>query len=162
MGQRQTLKRIKTGIDLILVVALIVVWRSILTAGMDVSSRKAEIRAVAREATVLYEAFERYNERNGGYPNSHEPPAFEVDSFDPLRRRGYYEGPLTVFLVDGRLDAYASPDDRGVNQEFWLEMSLKDYPEIRFLVAKSDDAPLGGGEWREGVYVLTDGKLRRP
>ena len=47
-----------------------------------------------------------------------------------------------------------------LNDEFWLEMSLESDPSIRFLVVRSDDAPLGGGRWREGAFVYRDGELR--
>ena len=77
----------------------------------------------------------------------------------PLSRRGYYKGGITQFLLNQRIDAYDSPDDKGNNREFWVEMTLKRDPSIRFLVAHSDDAPLGGGVWRDGVFIYRGGKL---
>ena len=56
-------------------------------------------------------------------------------------------------------DDYDSPDDQGMNQEFWLEMTLKYNPSIRFLVAESDNAPLGGGDYYDGIYMYKDGVL---
>jgi hypothetical protein len=120
---------------------------------------RADIRIVSTEARRLYSAFERYYEINRDFPNAYLPPSFELDSVEPLRRRGYYRGYVTVKLRGERFDAYDSPDDRGINQEFWLEMTLESDPEVRFLVARSNDAPLGGGEWREGAFIYKNGVL---
>ena len=62
-------------------------------------------------------------------------------------------------LLNGRIDVYQSPDDQGLNQEFWLEMTLERDPSIRLLVTHSDDAPLSGGVWLDGVFVYRNGKL---
>lgn len=123
----------------------------------DRAAREGELRAVTLEAESLYAAFERYHERNGEFPRSWVAPAFELDSFEPFRKRGYYDGGLPAKLRNRRADAYGSPDDRGPNQEFWLELSLARDPSVRVLVASSDDAPLGGGDWHDGVYVFRDG-----
>ena len=40
-------------------------------------------------------------------------------------------------------------------------MTLAVDPAIRYVVARSDGAPLGGGSWLDGVYVLHDGRLER-
>ena len=79
-----------------------------------------------------------------------------------MSNRGYYRGPLRTYLVNGKVDAYDSPDDRGLNREFWVEMTLRADPSIRVLVARSDDAPLGGGAWREGVFVIRNGETESP
>ena len=38
-------------------------------------------------------------------------------------------------------------------------MTLKRDPSIRLLVARSDDAPLSGGVWLDGVFIYRDGRL---
>jgi prepilin-type N-terminal cleavage/methylation domain-containing protein len=45
------------------------------------------------------------------------------------------------------------------NKEFWLTMTMARNPTIRFVVASSDNAPLAGGEWLEGVYIYQNGEL---
>jgi hypothetical protein len=72
---------------------------------------------------------------------------------------GYYDGRVASKLVGGQLDGYDSPDDAGLNQEFWVEMTLVYDPSIRFLVADSNDAPLGGGDYFDGIYLFRDGVL---
>lgn len=124
---------------------------------MQRAALEGDTRAVLLEAQELYAAFDRYHERNGAFPSSWVEPAFELDSFEPFRKRGYYSGGLPAKLRHRRADAYGSPDDRGANQEFWIELSLERDPAVRVLVARSDDAPLGGGEWRDGVFLYRDG-----
>ena len=38
-------------------------------------------------------------------------------------------------------------------------MSLARDPAVRVLVARSDDAPMCGGEWCDGVFVFRNGNL---
>jgi len=121
----------------------------------------ADVRAIGVEATALYRAFEQFHERNREYPADYHGARFDLATLDPLRRRGYYRGSIGTKLLGGTVDAFGSPDDRGVNQEFWVEMTLASDPSIRFVVAKSDDAPSSGGEWLDGVYVYRHGKLER-
>ncbi len=67
---------------------------------------------------------------------------------------------MTRSLVGGKADAYDSPDDLGPNQEFWIEVTLVLDPTIRFVVANSNDAPLGGGQWLDGIYMYKNGILQ--
>lgn len=120
---------------------------------------RADLTVAVSEAKALNRAMRLYRERTGGFPNSYATPSLDRRSLEPLRRRGYYDGYLTAALRDGRIDAYGSPDDRGVNEEFWMEMSLENDPSVRLLVVHSDDAPLSGGRWLDGVYVYRKGVL---
>jgi hypothetical protein len=132
-----------------------------LSGAVRVANVRADIRIVGHESKTLYRAFEAFYHRNLAYPGDYSGTRFEIETLDPLRRRGYYRGHITFKLLGGRVDAYGSPDDRGPNQEFWLEVTLRSAPSIRFVIAKSDDAPLGAGQWLEGVYVYRGGELER-
>lgn len=159
-AERPRWRRVVAGlIDLALLAGILVMSRLVLGPAMQRANVKADIRAVGHEATRLFEAFERYYESNLSYPATYTEPRFELNTLDPLRRRGYYRGGITTKLLDERIDAYDSPDDRALNAEFWVEMTLASDPSVRFLIAHSDDAPLGGGQWREGVFVFRDGTL---
>jgi hypothetical protein len=125
------------------------------------ANRRAEIKHIAHEAHLLYDGFRNYSERTGAYPNSFQAPAFDLANGDPLRRRGYYLGKIHDLIRDRRFDGYDAPDDRGVNEEFWLEMTLASDPSVRIVVAQSDDAPLSGGEWLDGVYLATASGIER-
>jgi hypothetical protein len=156
-GQRPP--RWRVGIDLVLAGAIVYVASLVATSAIEAANRRAELRLVKAEAAVLFRAFETYAESNHGYPNAYVEPRFDPATLDPLRRRGYYRGALLTALDGHRADAYGSPDDGGPNREFWLELSLASDPAIRVLLARSDDAPLGGGKRLDGVYVLRDGAL---
>ena len=125
------------------------------------SQLRAEIQLATQEAKSLYDGFRKFEERSGAYPNSFLSPKFELTSAEPLRRRGYYSGRIESKLLNGRFDDYDAPDDRGVNREFWLEMTLAADPSVRILVVHSDDAPLSGGEWLDGVYLVRRNGLER-
>jgi len=146
-------------LDLVVLAALAFMLTELLQPALREAAVRSDVKIVSTAARDLWDAFERYYEINQAYPNAYLPPKFELDTLEPLRRRGYYRGYVTVKLQEGRIDAYDSPDDRGINQEFWIEMTLKSDPTVRFLIARSNDAPLGGGEWREGVFIYRDGVL---
>ena len=145
--------------DLALAAATVYMLGLIGAAAIESANKRAGIRIVSNEARSIYESLHRYYQRNRAYPNAYAEPGFELDTFEPLRRRGYYTGQVTQHLALGRIDAYDSPDDQGLNREFWIEMTLRQDPSIRFLVASSDDAPLGGGAWHDGAFIYRDGKL---
>jgi len=128
---------------------------------LKTSQLRAEVELAAREAQSLYEGFRKFEEHGGAYPNSFLTPAFELDSAEPLRRRGYYRGQIQSRIANGRFDDYDAPDDRGLNKEFWLEMTLAVDPSVRLLVVRSDDAPLSGGEWLDGVYLVRRNGLEK-
>jgi len=142
-----------------LAAACIYVGWLIADSAVESANSRAQVGILTHEARALFEAFEKYYDINREYPASYTHPRFDLETADPLGNRGYYRGPIRYALVGNRFDAYDSPDDRGPNREFWLEMSLETDPSIRVLLAKSDDAPLGGGEWREGIFILRDGIL---
>ncbi len=119
----------------------------------DVGTRE-ETNALLDEARALYAAFKEYRVDHQAYYATLSP-----DTLQPLRGHGAYAGAVTSRLLGRRLDGFDSPDDRGPDQEFWLEMTLERDPSVRVLVADSDDAPLGGGLWLDGVYRLRNGVL---
>ena len=45
------------------------------------------------------------------------------------------------------------------NQEFWVQLTVRIDPTYRVVIASSDNAPLGDGDWLEGVYTFKDGEL---
>jgi hypothetical protein len=152
-------KAVGVLLDLFLLGVFAVLCVLIARDGLESVRERDRIRAVYAEAKKLYEGFRRYHERNRAYPHPDVEPRFETDTLEPLRRRGYYRGELATYLVEGRIDAYDSPDDRGAGREFWAEMTLASDPNVRILVARSDDAPLSRGKWMDGVFVLRGGKV---
>jgi len=149
----------RAAIDLLLLAVIAYLGHWIVSSAVASSNAKASLLVVEQEAQLLYESFDRYYERHRVFPGSHREPQFDLLTLDPLRKRGYYSGTLPRNLLDARIDAYESPDDQGSNREFWLEMTLADDPSIRILVARSNDAPMAGGVWCDGVYVYRNGIL---
>lgn len=150
-----------TLIELLMVVAIIGLLSAIMVAMLQNSIRKAHIAAVAGECKSLYSAFGQFYIDNKMYPYASTPPAFNLRTFDPLRSKGYYTGGVARWLKDGKADAFDSPDGFGTNQEYWLEMTLAIDPSVRFLVANSNEAPLGGGQWYDGIYMFKNGVLTK-
>ena len=146
-------------LDLILLGAVLSMSGQIATPMVERGRRRSELRMVALEAHALYDAFQRYYAINHAYPDAIGDPGFDLATQEPLRRRGYYLGSIAKHLMEGRIDAYDSPSDQGSNREFWLEMTLMADPSTRLLVTRSDGAPLGRGEWRDGVFVVHGGKI---
>jgi prepilin-type N-terminal cleavage/methylation domain-containing protein len=148
-----------TLIEVLIVMATIAVLAAIAIPMMHDAILKAHISAAATDAKAIYVAFKRFHVDNSMYPNAQNDPAFQLDTFEPLVSMGYYDGRLATRLHRDRADGYDSPDDMGTNQEFWLEFSLAYDPTVRFLVADSNDAPLGGGRYFDGLYLFRNGAL---
>jgi hypothetical protein len=146
-------------IDLLLLLAWIAAVVCLAVSLLHSSDLKAQREVTEKEARRLYTAFSVFYESNGEYPGAYAGLRFDRESLDPLRRGGFYDGDLPKGLLQQRVDGYDSPDDRGLNQEFWLEMTLADDPSTRYVVARSDNAPLSGGKWLDGVYVSRNGRL---
>lgn len=149
-----------TIIEILIVMAILAVLAAIAIPGLHQARLKAEVGALAGDSRTLYGAFHQYYVDNGHYPNATASPAFHLTTFEPLRSAKYYSGNMTRSLVGGKADAYDSPDDLGPNQEFWVEVTLVLDPTIRFVIANSDNAPLGGGQWLDGIYMFRNGVLQ--
>jgi prepilin-type N-terminal cleavage/methylation domain-containing protein len=148
-----------TLVELLVVVAIIAVLSMIAAATMRDALVRSHIGAAATDAHAIYVAFKRYHVDNNMYPNASSDPSFQLDSFEPLVSMGYYDGRLSSRLLGGQADGYDSPDDQGSNREFWLEFTLAYEPSVRFLVSDSDDSPMGGGEYYDGIFMFRDGVL---
>ena len=146
-------------IDGLLAIGLIAVLLSTAWVAAQSANLDSRRRIVEKEAKRLYTGLANYYDHNGEFPNSYAKPAFEPATAEPLRSRGYYEGQVTAALIDGKVDAYESPDDKGLNQEFWIELTLREDPSTRYVIARSDDAPAAGGKWIDGVFAVREGKL---
>ena len=159
MGSKEKGSAVRTMLNLVLLATFMTFAGLLLAEGVESANMTADLKLVAREADELYAAFESYFERHLEYPNAYAGNVFELETLDPLAKRGYYRGVLLAKMRGARADAYDSPDDKGRNREFWVEMTLAQDPSIRILVAKSDDAPLSGGRWVEGAFIFRDGDL---
>jgi len=147
-------------IELLIVVAIIALVAAIALPLMRDAVVRAHISAAATDAKAIHVAFRRFHIDNSQYPYAIDDPAFELDTFEPLVSTGYYDGRIVSRLLNGQADGYDSPDDSGENQEFWLELTLAREPSVRVLISDSDDAPLSGGAYYDGIYVFHNGVLK--
>jgi len=153
------LRRLRNVIDTLLACGVLYLLVAIMTTALDRAQRRTSLRLLVGEASDIYDAFDRYSVRNHGFPAAYDQAALDLESLDPLRKRGYYDGPVRLMLHDRRADAYNAPSDQGPQREFWLELTLRGDPSTRVLIARSDDAPLSGGQWLDGVFVFRDGEM---
>ena len=148
-----------TLVEMLIVMAIIFIIAAIAIPMLRATLLRSHISAAAADARVLHGAFKRHFVDMNAYPNAEDAPAFNLATFEPLIQLGYYQGRMFGRMMGDKADAYDSPDDLGLNQEFWIEMTLRYDPSIRFLVADSDNAPLGGGDYYDGIYLFRDGVL---
>lgn len=142
-------------VELMIAVAIIAVLMAIAIPELQEAKVRSEMRAVTSDLRSLHTAFKQFYLDNNQYPDA--GAAFNLSTFDPLAQRGYYSGRISVNMLNDSADAYDAPDDQGTNQEFWIELTLQVDNDVRFLVADSNDAPLGGGEEYDGVAVFRNG-----
>ena len=120
---------------------------------------KAHVASVVADGRILFHGLEEFYVNNYMYPNATSDPAFDLVTFEPLRSMVGYQGSINSRLLNGQADAYDSPNDRGPNQEWWLQMTLLIDPSFQVVMAVSDDVPLLPGVWMQGVYTFENGAL---
>ncbi len=161
-GERAPCSREERGftlVELLIAVATIAVLMAIAIPTLQDARVRSEMRAIVSDLRTVHTAFKQYYLDHGGYPE--QGGSFDLAKFSPLDTEGYYRGLVTARMIDSQADAYDAPDDEGTNQEFWLELTMKRKPSVRFLVCDSDDAPLGGGTAFDGVYAFDAGVRQR-
>jgi len=119
---------------------------------------RAHVNSIVADGKNLHSAFLEFYSDNYMYPNATSDPFFNLQTFEPLRSMGYYDGDMTDRLENEQAAGYDSPDDQGINQEFWVLLNVGMDPSYQVVVADTDDAPLGDG-WMNGVYTFQDGEL---
>ena len=120
---------------------------------------KAHLASVVADGRILYHGLEEFYALNYMYPNATSSPAFNLVTFEPLRTMVGYQGSINARLLNGQADAYDSPNDRGPNQEWWVQMTLLIEPSLQVVIASSDDVALLPGTWMYGVYTFENGTL---
>lgn len=146
-------------VELLVVCAIIAVLMAMTVPMMHAAMLRAHVGSMTSDARILHNAFKQFFVDFNMYPNSVDPPAFDLATFNPLVSEGYYDAKILGRLENHTADDYDSPDDQGTNQEFWIELTLDYDPSVRFLVADSNDAPLGGGMEADGIYLYKNGVL---
>jgi len=161
-GCRKQMKKVRnkgfTLIELLIAIAIIGILTTIAVPYMLSYSKRAHYATALTECKTVYNAFLDYYLQNSMFPYASTSPSFQLDTFSPLD----YKGNIFSKLVGNKADAYDSPDDQGVNQEFWVRMTLAADTSVQFLISYSDNADLAPGQWLEGVSVFRDGVKINP
>ncbi len=140
-------------IELMIVLVTAAVIMAIAIPMMREALVKGMIGAATAEARTIHSAMKRYHVDHSVYPAA---GGFNTTTMEPLVTLGYYDGRLITRVQGGSLDGYDSP---AAQHEYWLEFTLKDEPAVRFMVGDSDDAPLAGGTFYDGIVLFRNGVL---
>jgi len=139
-------------LELLVVMATVMVLMAMAIPIFQDALLRANTASLSTDAKALYVAVKQYYVDNNTYPPT---GSFDEASFAPLSSMGYYTGRVWTRLANDQADGYS-----GDAEEFWLEMTLDIDQSVRFLIADSDDAPLAGGDFKDGVFVYIDGELK--
>lgn len=140
-------------IELMITLATVGVIMAIAIPMMREALVRGMIGAATAEARTIHHAFKRYHIDQSTYP---AVGGFDTTTMEPLVSLGYYDGRLVPSLEGGVLDGYDSPAN---GNEYWLEFTLRNAPTVRFLVSDSNDAPLSGGTFYDGIVMYRNGVL---
>ncbi len=138
-------------LELLIVIATVLVLMAMAIPLFQDALLRANTSSLSTDAQALYVAIKQYYVDNNSYPTTAD---FNGSDFEPLVGMGYYSGRVASRLASGQADGYF-----GNQSEFWLEMTLKVDNSVRFLIADSPNAPLGGGAYHDGVYLYVNGSL---
>ena len=142
-----------TLIELMITLVTVAVIMAIAIPMMREALVKGMIGAAAAEARTIHHALKRYHIDLGGYPDA---GGFDTSTMEPLVSLGYYDGRLVPRIQNGTLDGYDSPSG---GDEYWIEFTLRNEPGVRFLVSDSNDGPLSGGVFYDGIVMYRNGVL---
>ena len=165
-----------TLLELLIVLAVIGVLAGIAIPQFFDYRDKAERAALLSDARYLYRSFVIYYLEQGSYPNAttDNEYKFHPDTFAPLTNPNLMGGlPFEVDLerfrdkLDGRkAEKFDSPDDIDDNQEFYVILPWSKDPNIKFVVAASDNVSYQDGTpvagWLDGVYITEGGTIIGP
>jgi prepilin-type N-terminal cleavage/methylation domain-containing protein len=141
-------------IEVMIVLVIVAVIMAIAIPMMREAVVRGMIGSATAEARTIHNALKRYHVDIGAYPDQ---AGFDTATFEPLASMGYYDGRLAPRILNGALDGYGSPSG---GHEYWLEFTLLHEPSVRFLVADSDDGPLSGGAFHDGILYFRNGVLQ--
>jgi prepilin-type N-terminal cleavage/methylation domain-containing protein len=145
-----------TLVEVLIVVAIIAILMAIVMPMMREALLRAHISSAVSDARSIAVAFKRYAVDNSAYPDE---GGLDLASFEPLVAGKYYDGRIGTRLLNDQADAYGAPDDSGTNQEYWMEITLAYDPTVRVVIADTDDAPLLGGAFLDGIALYKGGVL---
>ena len=159
-----------TLIELILVMAILGVLVAIAVPQFYSYRAKAERAIIISDCRAIYRGFILYFMEHSEFPYTIDEaappwPGFALNSFFPLTSPKWVGGdnldPIAKNLLSniagGKAEAYDSPDAN--DQTFYLVLPWAQDPNIRFIIAQSDNVTyadgtlVDGGNWLDGIYT---------
>jgi prepilin-type N-terminal cleavage/methylation domain-containing protein len=155
-----------TLIELLVAVAIIGILSAIAVAAYQNMIYRSRRNALVADGRTLFQAFTQYHIDHDMYPPCCTPAdeAFKLDTLHPLVRDGYMRtGSGIVAKLQGQqITAYDSPDQPTTNHDFYALMVNARDPDIKVLVADTDQYPAASGQILYGTYlILPDGTMER-
>lgn len=144
------------------ILGLVAVAFVFIAACTRMTDRMAAEDEVLDAARVLYGAMEDYSLRIGTYPSSGDPleETFDRKSLEPLIREGSLLSAdrVTGSLANERIEIYCSPDLPTRNHDFFAVLVSARNPEVKALVADTDEYTGLEGRDMRGIFILRGGR----
>ena len=151
-----------TLIELLLVVAIISLLSALAIPIYSDAIRSASVSVVVADARELHTAFLRYHVDIGSFPSTALPPqrALDRQTLQPVSPEYFAHASHFVSqLFENEITLYDSPNVAGPDTQFWAVLVPLADPDLRFLVARTDQFPGFVGTWYDGVYEIEDGVI---
>lgn len=153
-----------TLLELLIVVSILGILAAISIPAYQSYIERGERATFVSYGRSIYRSFMVYYIEYDMYPNATaappDPAPWEVilnkTTFAPLSL-DFDVDQFTSHAINGKADAYDSPDDPIVNGEFYLWMTSKKHPTLKILISQSDEIPEEPDVWLDGVFLYENG-----
>jgi hypothetical protein len=151
--------------EVIALAGILIVGGSLAYSSAEKWDRSTSEEELLRAASTLYMALDEYNIRYDRYPASGDPAEESLDrsTLQPLQREGVLPSPHVVLaqLSEGEVSVYCTPDLPTANHDYWAVLVSRSDPQVKVLLADTDEYPGREGEPMRGVYLLRGGSWKR-
>lgn len=151
-----------TLIELLLVVLIIGLLSALAVPLYSDALRSASVSAVVADARDLHAGFLRYHLDAGTFPSTWSPPerALDRQTLEPIAPAYYsHAAAFARQLFENEIALYDSPNIGGPDTQFWAVVVPAVDPDVRLLVAHTDQFPGFTGTWFDGVYRIEGGAI---
>ncbi len=146
-----------TLLELLLIVLIVGLLGALAIPIVSDMSQRSAVRSVAEDAHNLHGAFLRYKMDVGSFPSTFASPEsdFNMQTLSPIYPTYFSQAPLLVQKLVGKaVTLYGSPDTDGPDLQFWVVLTPTAHPDLRVLVAHTDQFPGASGSWLDGIYKI--------
>lgn len=151
--------------EVIALAGILLVGGSLAWSSAERWDRGTSEEELLRAANLLYDALEAYRIQNGRFPASGDPvgDSLDLSSLQPLQQEGHLPSPHVVLaqLEEGEVSIYCTPDLPTANHDYWAVLVSRSDPQVKVLLADTDEYPGRTGERMKGIYLLRGGSWKR-